>query len=169
MPTRQYLTSQAPGSTPTAGEKSVANPVGALQDLAANSGLTAAKSATQISAGYTTTPVTTDQDAHLLRCSSIALAAQTIAAADWTIAVAAVEANTNANMFLMVSIYVYRTNSGVVGFIYDSHTALGTEFATAEQGRVVTVAGNAVTTLESDFLVIEVWTHCTQGMRLHLL
>lgn len=169
MATRFYLRSTTASPTPTAGEKSTALPVGTADG---NSGtgfedlsLSVSKGAAQTSVGRNTLAQTTDQDNYLARFSSPALAAQTFTAQTWTLAVAVDEGNTQANSFTICSVYVWRpsTNS-VVGFIYDSHTSLGIEWGSPEDGLVVTFAGAAVTAQAADILVLEFWRHAIQGM-----
>lgn len=75
------------------------------------------------------------------------------------------EANAAANSFTIASIYIWRpSTSAVVGFIYDSDTALGVEWATTEDGQVLSPAGASLAVLAGDVLVIEFWRHATQAM-----
>lgn len=169
MPTRLYLRNLTAANPPTAGEKSTALPVGTFQG---NSGagfedlsLSTTKGTSQTSKALNSLGQTTDQDSYIARFTSLGLEAQTIAAATWTAALALSEANTNANSFLVGSLYVWRPGtSSVVGFIYDSHTSLGVEWATTEDGIVVTVSGSSVTCQANDVIVFEVWRHATQAM-----
>ena len=170
MPTTFYLRNVTAANPPTAGEKSTALPVDTLG--ANNAGgtdetrsLDTAKGAAQTSLAKNSDASTAARDNYLCRFTSAALAAQTIAAATWTLAIALSEGNTNANSFFVGSVYIWRpsTNS-VVGFIYDSHTNVGVEWAAGEDGQVLSLVGSAVTTLLNDVLVIEIWRHAVQGM-----
>lgn len=169
MPTRLFLRGGTAANPPTAGEKSTALPVGTFKG---NSGagfedlrLETAKGAAQTSKVLSSLAQTADQDNYIARFTSPALAAQTLSAETWTLAIAVSEANTNANSFFVGSIYIWRpSTSAVVGFIYDSHTSVGVEWVTTEDGQVLSLAGSAVTTLENDVLVIEIWRHAVQGM-----
>lgn len=167
--TRLFLRLLTAADPASAGEKSTALPVGTFkgnsgagfEDLA----LRTAKGAAQTSKALDALAQTAHQDNYLARFTSAPLAAQTIAAQTWTLALAVSEANTNANSFIIASIYVWRPSTqAVVGFIYDSDTALGAEWSTTEAGRVVTVSGSAVTTVADDVLVFECWRHAAQGM-----
>jgi hypothetical protein len=95
---------------------------------------------------------------------------QAITAQSWTIALAGVLSNANANSCFEVSLYVYRSGTGVVGSIIDAHqgvnfSALYTILPTAEGGRVEAIAGSGVSGVASgDVLVLEVWHHILQGM-----
>lgn len=112
---------------------------------------------------------TTHQDAFFQKWASNALAAQTISANTWTLAVQLKEDNTAHNAFFVGSIYVWRNPSTVVGFIYDSDTPVGSEFATSATGQVLSLTGSAVTALAGDFIVFEFWRHAVQGMAIGYL
>jgi len=104
---------------------------------------------------------------YLSRFSSQALAAQTISANTWTLAAAVKESDANAESITIASIYVYRpSTSAVVGFVYDSDTALGVEYTTSEDGQVYSLSGSAVTAQNGDILVLEYWVHSTQLLAL---
>lgn len=89
----------------------------------------------------------------------------TINAQNWTVGFGYQENNANANQFMAFSIYVLKSDGTVRGYIYDSATALSTEFTTAEQGRAATVAGSAVSGIQNtDQLCIEIWATGTQTL-----
>lgn len=170
MPTRFFLRDLTAANPPTAGEKSTALPV---DTLGANNAtgteetraLDTAIGAVQVSIAKNADATTAARDNYLGRFTSAGLAAQTIAAATWTIAIALNEANAAANSFLNLSVYIWRpSTSAVVGFIYDSHTNIGVEWGATEDGQVITFAGVAVTTVLNDVLVVEIWRHAVQGM-----
>jgi hypothetical protein len=62
--------------------------------------------------------------------------------------------------------YVWRPSGGgsKVGTIYDASTALGNEWTTTDEGRVVTFSGSSLTIQDNDVLVFEPWYVATQGM-----
>ena len=150
---------------PTAGDKSTALPTGTdggdfneSQDLSLVNGTGAGTNLT-----YSTAAVSTIQSATIARFSSPRLRAQTVNANTWTIAFTADESNAAANAFLAVSAYIWRpSTSAVVGYLRDSTTTLGVEFANTLQ--TVTFSGSAVTAQAGDFLVLEAWNVATQGM-----
>lgn len=156
-----------PQTFPTAGDKSTALPVGVDNGDGINQSQemvlqnpTGANGATLVS---TSAATTSQQSTMIARFSSSKLRAQTINANTWTIAFIGNESNAAANAFLAVSVYVYRpSTNAVVGFIRDSATTLGVEFANTLQ--TVTFAGSAVTCQAEDFLVLEAWNVATQGM-----
>jgi hypothetical protein len=169
MATRFYLLTDLAATAPSPGEKSTALPVGTFNDQAsgADEGYALSTSIGTGATGFdnTTLAQTGHQDGWLLRHSSPPLAAQTVNANTWTIALSVVESNNNANAFLALSVYLWRPgSSSVVGYIYDSDTPLGTEWTTTQAGQVITFSGSSVTAQDGDLLVLEVWEHATQGM-----
>lgn len=166
MPTRLFLRALTPDNSPGETERSTALPVGTFKDfLLAVRALETTKGAAQTSGGSASLAQTAHQDNFFTSFTSDPLTTQTIAANTWTIAIAVSEANTNANSFLVLSLYVFRPSTGsVVGFIYDSDTALGVEWAAAEDGQVITFSGVSVVASAGDVLVLEVWRHGVQGM-----
>lgn len=102
---------------------------------------------------------TNTQDNFFTSFSSAPLTGTNITAQTWTIAIDVAEDNNGANSFTVLSIYVFREPSTVVGFVYDSDTALGAEWNGAGRGRVATFSGSAVTVAADDYLVLEVWRH----------
>ena len=168
MPTRLFLRNLTSDPTPTAGEKSTALPVGTFSGnsgTAETRSLSEAKGAAQTSITLASLSQTAHQDNYLARFSSIPLAAQAIPAQTWTLAVATSEGNAQANSFTIGSIYVWRpSTNAVVGFLYDSDTAVGVEWLATEDGQVLSLTGSAVTAADGDILVLEFWRHATQGM-----
>lgn len=148
----------------TTGDKSTALPVGTDGgDFNQNLALLRTNQATQTDYTYASLAQTAQQSAMIARHSSGELKAQTINANTWTLLFEGNESNGAANAFLAVSVYVWRpSTSSVVGFIRDSATTLGVEFAGANQ--TVTFAGSAVTVQEGDILVLEAWNVATQAM-----
>ena len=168
MATRLFLRDLTAANPPTAGEKSTALPVGTFQGNAGagfeDLALKTTKGVAQVSKALTSLAQLAHQDSYIARFTSDALAAQTIAANTWTLAVATLETNANANSFTIGSIYVWRpSGAAVVGFVYDSDTALGVEWLTTEDGQVLSPAGAAVVVVDNDVLVLEFWRHAVQG------
>lgn len=160
-----YLRDAAPTNDPGETELSTALPVGTGSDLGFGvKSLSTTKGTTQTSIGANGLSQTAHQDNFFTSFSSVALAAQTIDANTWTLAVATSQANAQANSFTVCSVYVFREPSTVVGFIYDSDTALGVEWGNTEDGQVLTFSGASVTAQENDYLVLEFWRHATQAM-----
>jgi hypothetical protein len=155
------------GTTPTT-EQSTSMPVGTsnssayvLKTLAATTG-----NAPSATPGNNTLAQTGQQSGMGFAFVSSGLAAQTIAAATWTFAFGASESNINANCFVVPILYVWRPSGGgsKVGTIYDASTALGNEWTTTDEGRVVTFSGSSLTIQDNDVLVFEPWYVATQGM-----
>ena len=150
---------------PSSGDKSTALPVGTdggdfnqSQDLSLLNGPATATNLT-----YSSLAQTAQQSAMIARFISPRLRAQTINANTWTVVFTADESNTAANAFLALSAYIWRpSTSSVVGFMYDSATTLGVEFANTLQ--TVTFSGSAVTCNAGDILVAEAWNVATQAM-----
>lgn len=167
--TKFYLRNLASNDAPSNGEKSTALPVGTFKG---NSGtgfedrsLETTAGSSQTFDGLTSLAQTAHQDNYIYRFTSKALAAQTINANTWTLAVATSEGNAAANSFTIASIYVWRPSTqAVVGFIYDSDTALGVEWGATEDGQVLSPSGSAVTVQANDVLVLEFWRHAVQAM-----
>ena len=149
--------------TYTLSEKSAVKPVGELSNGSQNWNMKEAKGAAQsLFFNGSSNPNTNHQDAWMAKFLSDPIGVSQVDANTWTIAVAVAEGNTNANAFLSVTLYVIKNDDTVRGFIYDTDTALGTEFATTEQGRVVTVAGAAVAgCVSTDRICVEIWWHTT--------
>ena len=165
--TKLYLRGSTTPNSPTNGEKSTALPVGTFTgnsgDGFENLSLSTTKGSSQTSKTISSLIQLTHQDMYPARFSSQSLAAQTFSAGTWTLALATSESDANAESQTVGSIYVYRpTTATVVGYIYDSDTALGIEYSTTEDGQVVTVSGSSVTSQDGDILVFEYWIHATQ-------
>ncbi len=168
MATRLSLRDSAPTNDPGETERSVALPVGDFQDFAgAVKSLSTTKGSSDPEASISgSSQAHTDHDDDFFTSfSSEALDAQTITAQTWTIAIVFDEGSLQANSFMVLSVYVFREPSTVVGFIYDSDTALGNEWPSVKAGRVATFSGSAVTAQAGDYIVLEVWRHTAgQGM-----
>jgi hypothetical protein len=167
--TRFYLRDAVSAFAPTAGEKSPLLPDGtqisATQTDYQSKSLLLTAGTSEVTHSCNVNNTTNHQDYYLGRFTSAELAAQTIAAATWTVAIGVAETNVAANTFLAPYIYVWRpSDSTVVGDIYSSLTNLGTEWSGNQQGRVVSPVGSAVTCLAGDVLVVEVWGHGTPSM-----
>jgi hypothetical protein len=117
----------------------------------------------QTSRGTTTGTATALTSGRINTWVSATLDAQTIAAATWTLGLAGQESNASADYFVAGSLYVVTPSGTVRGYIYDAATQLGTELATTEQGRVVTVSGSSVAATSGDQLVFEWWNTGTQS------
>ena len=166
-PTRLYLRDTPSYEAPTAGTKSAVLPNAASND--GNSGnpfenrsLLTVRGQTLPDSVITRSSIasTAHVDQYMCRFTSRKLEAQTISAQTWTAAVATLETNANANSVTMLSVYVWRpSNSTVVGYIYDSHTALGTEWSTTLDGQVLTFGGSSVSAQAGDVIVMEFWRH----------
>ena len=170
MASKFYLRNLTAANPPTAGEKSSVLPV---DTLGANNAtgtqetrsLDPVIGTSETSIAHDSDATTAARDNYLSRFTSKALGAQTIPAQTWTLAVALAETNNAANSFLILSVYVWRpSTSSVVGYIYDSHTSLGSEWSTGKAGRVVTFSGAELEIQEGDVLVLEVWRHAVQAM-----
>lgn len=127
---------------------------GSALDLGATKGGTG----NEVSDTYTTGTAAVQTSGVIRKWVSAVLGGANIAAQNWTVGMSVAENNAAANYFLCLSIYVLKSDGTVRGYIYDSSTALGAEFPTSSTGRVVTVAGAAVTGVtNTDQLVVEVW------------
>ena len=166
--TKLYLHAATTTNAPTNGEQSTAMPVGTFKGNSGtgfeNLSMSSLIGTSQTSKSVTSLAQTAAQDNYIARFTSPPLANQTIPAGTWTLALQSLETNANANSFFQASLYVWRpSTSSVVGYVYDSSTALGTEWGTATTGRVVTVSGNSVDAQAGDVLVLEVWRSGTQA------
>jgi hypothetical protein len=147
-----------PASIDTA-NKSVALPIGVDKGIHNQVlEMTTTKGVSEVSDVFTTGTSAVQTSGSIRKWVSPVLAAGTISAQNWTINMSVMESNAAANYFLCFSLYVLKADGTVRGYIYDSSTALGTEFPTGSTARVATVAGAAVTgVLSTDQLVCEVW------------
>lgn len=159
-----YLRNATPPEAPSAGEKSAVLPVGTTPNTGPpDYSLSLTIGASALYSGVNTSATTAHQDVYVRRFSSPRLAAQTIAAGQWAYGFNLYAANTAANAFTVLSLYVWRPSTQtVVGYIYDSDTTLGTEWTTSFLGDVATFNGSAVTTIGDDVLVLEAWAHAVQ-------
>lgn len=151
----------------SAATKSAALPVGTLNDpadrfldfLPCNGG----DSVLPAFPTMNTLAQTADQDGLYGKWISDRLRVQTIDAATWSIGMGTNESNAAANAFLCLSVYVLTSGDTVRGYIWDSHTTIGSEWGSATV--VNTFSGSAVSSIVStDRLVCEVWWHATQAM-----
>lgn len=169
MTQKFYLRNVTAADTPTAGKKSTAltstqadNATGTEETRS----LLAAKGTVQTSIPQTTDNTTTAEVGYHARFTSNPLQAGTLlGVGNWIMAMAINESNANSNFFLAFSLYFWRpSNNTVVGYIYDTDVAVGTEPPTSETGEVNTIVGVGVTIQEGDVLVLEVWRKQTQSM-----
>lgn len=161
MSTRLYLRNLAPSNSPTAGEKSAALPVGTLFASSNEKALKTVKGASQTSLVHSWNAVKiVHHEIYLARFTSDPLVAQTISANNWTLAIAVAENVPGTDSRILASLYVWRpSTASVVGYVYDTHTLLGIEPTTTEDGQVITLAGNSVVCQAGDVLVYECWFH----------
>lgn len=162
-----YLLSSLAPSSPTAGDKSVVLPTGTFEMNASGTAdeqrlMDVTAAASQVAVTWNSLAQTARQTGYVARWTSMALAAQSLAAGTWTVAFAASEANAAANSFCSFSLYIWRAGA-VAAYLFDSTAAFGTEWATSEQGRVVTFSGNSFTLVNNDLLVFEFWHTAIQG------
>jgi hypothetical protein len=167
--TRLYLRDTTVNGGPT-GDRSTGMPNGTLsQPTWATRDLDAAKGASQVSVVHTHPALTTHHDGAMRCFVSAALGVTSIAAVNWTFALAATESNSAADTFNNPALYVWRPGTNaVVGYIVGGSSHQGTGFG-AEAGtpvsQVVTVAGAAVTGIQAgDKLVFEWWHHWLHTM-----
>ncbi len=169
IPTRFYLLPQPPPQTlrPTAGEQSTALPVGTANTIASGENtLSTTIGLSEQQVTFDSLTQTARQDAFVARfVTEVSLNAQTINPAIWRLAACFSENSANANAFLALSLYVWRPGSNVVvGYVYDSATQLGDEWALTETGQIITFTGATVTASAGDVLVLEVWEDATQAV-----
>lgn len=166
MTQKFYFHADVPTYKPTTGEKSTALPVGTFNNVALVDGyMDDGRGDAQVSQTYSSLAQTADQDAYLARFSSDPLVAGTYGSGTWGVDIGTTEGNNAANAFLILSIYFWRPSSNsVVGFVYDSHTSLGTEWTVSQGVTSVTFTGANVTIQTGDILVVEIWQHATQSM-----
>jgi hypothetical protein len=81
----------------------------------------------------------------------------------WSFGISTAQDSGFAESFFAISLYVYRPSTDtVVGYITDSDTPRGTEWANNKEGRTFTISGSAVMAQAGDVLVLEVWRHAFQ-------
>lgn len=165
-----YLRNVTASPTPTTGEKSSVEPVATSQaDVATGAeetrSLLGTAGVAQTSIAQTTDATTSARNGYHARFSSQPLAAGTYGSGTITIAVAVNEGNNASNAFHCLSIYFWRpSNNTVVGFVYDSDTAINaTEWAASESGKVNNISGANVTIQNGDILVMEFWRKQSQA------
>ena len=166
MATRLFL--RDPSNDPGESERSVVLPVGDFQDYSQTvKSLNLTAGTTETSVSGSSQGHTDHDDEFFTSFSSEALDAQTINANTWVVGLMLEEGSSFANSFMVLSVYVFREPSTVVGFIYDSDTALGAEWASGGAGRIASFSGSAVTVIAGDYIVLEVWRHTAgQGMNM---
>lgn len=170
MATRLYLRDAAPTNDPGETERSSALPVGDFDDNAvAVKSLSETIGTAETSYAGASLPHTDHDDEFFTSHSSEAFSGiSQIDANTWSFGIAFSEGNAAANSFLVCSLYVFREPSTVVGFVYDSDTALGAEWQNVKQGRTGTFSGSLVTGVQDgDYLVFEVWRH-TAGQAMNM-
>lgn len=162
--TRLYLRDAAPAYDPGDLELSTVLPVGIFGDgLLAVKGLSPYKGPAVTNVGLNSTASTSHQDNFFTSFSSPPLLAGKYGAGLWAFAVSCSESSAIANSFFAFSIYAYRpSTASVVGYIYDSDTALAGEWPLTQGGIGSTFTGSEVTVIDGDILVLEVWSHATQ-------
>ena len=168
MATRLFLRDTSPTNDPGESERSVVLPVGDFQDYSQTvKSLNLTAGTTETSVSGSSQGHTDHDDEFFTSFSSEALDAQTINANTWVVGLMLEEGSSFANSFMVLSVYVFREPSTVVGFIYDSDTALGAEWASGGAGRIASFSGSAVTVIAGDYIVLEVWRHTAgQGMNM---
>lgn len=159
-----YLRDAAPEFSPGETELSTALPVGLPADLGGSvKSLSPYKGAAVASVAGLSLASTSHQDNFFTSFSSPPLAAGEYGGGTWNYQISCSEASAVANSFFAFSIYVFRpSTASIVGFIYDSDTALGTEWALTQEWRTGSFTGAGVTAQNGDILVVEVWRHATQ-------
>ena len=168
MATRLFLRELTPTNDPGETERSTALPSGAadFQDYGiAVKALRTTKGTSETSVIGSSLAHIDHDDEFFTSFSSEALAAQTINANTWTIAVDVGQGSQFANSTMDVCIYIFREPSTVVGFISNAHVGRGNEWPSSGGGRVVSLSGAPVTCQNGDYLVFEFWRHtATQSM-----
>ena len=168
MATRLFLRDTTPANDPGETERSSLLPVGDFKDYAiAVKSLSTTKGTAQLSVSGTSQGHTDHDDEFFTSFSSEALAAQTITAQTWQIAVMVAEGNGQANSQMAVAVYVFREPSTVVGFIFEGDANLGFEWAAGGAGRLQNLVSSAVTVQDGDYLVLEFWRH-TDGQAMNM-
>lgn len=125
----------------------------ALRDMDESS----AASPVSLTANYQ--DIVTTQSALFRAFISPPLAAQTIAAQNWSIAADANVSNSRLTIQWALNIYVWRpSTTSKVGAIYDSSTGLGTAWSTSPTTQTGTAAGASLAISNNDKLVVEVWS-----------
>ncbi|MDQ5870611.1 MAG: hypothetical protein M3547_00175 [Acidobacteriota bacterium] len=147
-------------------EQSSAKPVGTLNASLSLRDLNTVKGSAQLDLSRNSLAQTTHQDGIRYVGFSAGLVVTQIDANTWSFGLASNEANTNANTFTTVTLYVWRpSTNAVVGFIIDDDTPRGVEWGATEDGQVFTVSGSAVSGVQAgDQVVFEWWYHSVQGM-----
>lgn len=164
-----YFSTETSPYAPTAGSKSVALPNGTDRSVTTNDSesLSVFQGTTNVLQSITTAAQTARQSGRFGRLTSDRLATQSWISDTWTVNPGLRrESSTNANVFLALSIYVWRPSTSTrVGFIYDANTQLGAEWPTTAAASSYTIIGNAINNiLDGDVLVVELWYTAAQAM-----
>jgi hypothetical protein len=165
MATILYFRDIVSTNAPTAGSKSIALPNGTDNSVTTNDNqsMLLDQHATETTVSITTIAQTARQSARFARFTSEVLATQTISANTWNYQLRNRHSNNSANAYKAGSIYVWRpSTSSVVGYIYDSSAEIGTRWTTNFTNDNSTITGSAVSVLEGDVLVCEVWYTAAQ-------
>lgn len=161
---RLYLRDDAPQFNPGESPLSAALPGGTLSEFViAVKSMSPYKGGAAVMASGNSLAQTAHQDNFFTSFSSPPLLAGVYGAGVWNYAISCDESNAIANSFFAFSLYVYRpSDASIVGFIYDSDVAVGTEWPTSQGGRGASFTGSGVTAQNGDVLVFEVWRHAEQ-------
>jgi hypothetical protein len=163
-----YFRTEVSPNPPTAGSKSLTLPNGTDRSITTNDdeSLSVAQGGTNVLASITTAAQTARQSGRFGRLTSAPLATQDWIAGSWSVNPGLRrESNNAANAFLALSIYIWRpSTSSRVGFIYDANTQLGAEWPTTAAAATYTILGQAISILDGDVLVVELWYTAAQGM-----
>lgn len=163
---RLYLRDTVPAIDSGTNELSAVLPVGTFSELITGPrSLSPYKGSVQTSLSLSSIAQVAHQDNFYTSFCSPPLLAGAYGGGAWSAAISASEADAHANSFFVLSVYIYRpSTASVVGYIYDSDTALGIEWGTGELGRGLNFTGTEVTAQNGDILVVEVWRHAVQDL-----
>lgn len=163
---RLYLRDGVPTINPGTLELSNTLPVGAGKDFALSPAiLSPIKGTSTVTYSGASLAQVAHQDNFFTSFSTPPLMAQSVNAGTWSFAIECQEQSTQANSFFALSLYLYRpSGSTVATYIYDSDTALATEWGGLEHGRGATFSGASFTSQSGDILVLEVWRHAAQDV-----
>ena len=162
MATRLFLRELTPTNDPGETERSTNLPSGAadFQDYGITvKALSTTKGSSETTVSGNSLAHNDHDDEFFTSFSSEALAAQTIDANTWTIAVDVAQGSAFANSFIDICVYAFREPSTVVGFLSNTHVGRGNEWSSNGGGRVVAVGMAGVTVQAGDYLVFEFWRH----------
>jgi len=143
---------------PSSGAVSVKNSGAAYESLALETTKGVSEALVTISSSATQSL----QHNYVARFVSDPLAAQTIPAKTWTLAIATSEDNPSANSFSTPCVYVWNPRTFSAKYIYDSETPLGVEWFFTEDGQVLTFSGASIKVEDGDVIVLEIWRAASQ-------